>query len=171
MSGLDDLRKKSAAGGGGAGGLDNLLGGLGGRGGGGLGGVLGGILGGSGGGGGSLGNPMLRMLLPAVASLLANGGLKKVLSGLQTNGKAAEADSWIAKGENQPVAGEDVRTAVGDDEIGSIAEKLGVSKDEAADAVAQVLPDVVDQVSPSGELPPDDELEAALDRLKKIEAR
>lgn len=169
MSGLDDL-KKSASGGGG-GGLGDLLGGLGGAGGsggGGLGGLLGGILGGGGmGGGRGGGNPMLRMLLPAVASLLANGGLKKVLSGLQANGKSAQADSWVAKGENQPVAGEDVRSAVGDEEIASIAEKLGVSKDEAADAVAQVLPDVVDQVSPNGELPADDELESALDKLKK----
>ena len=158
------------------GGFDDLLKGTkGGGGGGGLGDLLGGILGG-GGRGGSLaagglgGNPMLRMLLPMVASLLANGGLRKVLSGLQANGKAREADSWVAQGNNQPVAGEDVRNAVGDDEITSIAEKLGVSKDEAADAVAQVLPEVVDQVSPDGELPPDDELDSAFDRLKKVDA-
>ena len=155
-------------------GLDDLLkGAQGGSGGGGLGGLLGGILGGgaSGGslaGGGLGGNPMLRMLLPMVASMLANGGLKKVLSGLQAKGKAKEADSWVSTGENQPVAGEDVREAVGDDEITSIAEKLGVSKDEAATAVAAVLPDVVDQVSPTGELPPDDELESAFERLRKV---
>jgi len=157
------------------GGLDDLLkGAQGGSGGGGLGGLLGGILGGgaSGGslaGGGLGGNPMLRMLLPMVASMLANGGLKKVLSGLQAKGKTAETDSWVSTGENQPVAGEDIRDAVGDDEITSIADKLGVSKDEAATAVATVLPDVVDQVSPNGELPPDDELESAFDRLKKVE--
>ncbi|MBA2332390.1 MAG: DUF937 domain-containing protein [Actinobacteria bacterium] len=153
-------------------GLDDLLKGAQGGGGGGLGGILGGILGG-GSSGGSLagglgGNPMLRMLLPMVASMLANGGLKKVLSGLQAKGKAAETDSWVSTGENQPVAGEDIREAVGDDEITSIAEKLGVSKDEAATAVAAVLPDVVDQVSPTGELPPDDELESAFDRLRKV---
>ena len=135
-------------------------------------GVLGGILGGSGGAGGgsgALGNPMLRMLLPAVASLLANGGLTKLLSGLRSNGKEEEADSWLAKGENRPVAGKDVRNAVGEEDIARIAEKLGVSEDEAADAVAQVLPDVVDQVSPNGELPPDDELESSLERLRKVD--
>lgn len=169
MSGLDDL-KKSAAGGSGGGGLGDLLGGLGGSGGagGGLGGLLGGILGGSGGGRSGLGgNPMLRMLLPAVASLLANGGLKKILAGLQANGKSAQADSWVGTGANEAVAGEDIRSAVGDDEIASIAEKLGVSKDEAADAVAQVLPDVVDQMSPNGELPADSELGSQLDKLKR----
>ena len=159
MGGLDDLLK-GTKGGGGGGGLSDLLGGI--LGGGGRGGSLA--------AGGLGGNPMLRMLLPMVASMLANGGLRKVLSGLQANGKAREADSWVAQGNNQPVAGEDVRNAVGDDEITSIAEKLGVSKDEAAEAVAQVLPEVVDQVSPDGELPPDDELEPAFDRLKKVDA-
>ena len=162
-------QKQSAGGGGG---LGDLLGG-GGGGGGGLGSVLGGILGGSGsgggGGGGALASPMLRMLLPAVASMLANGGLGKILSGLKAKGKGAEADSWVAKGENRPVAAEDVREAAGDDEIASIAEKLGVSKDEAAAAVAQVLPHVVDEVTPEGELPADAELEAKLGKLRELE--
>ena len=154
MSGLDDLLKGAQGGGGGLGGL--------------LGGILGGGAGGrSAGGGGLGGNPLLRMLLPLVASMLANGGLKKVLSGLQQKGKAAEADSWVARGENRPVAGPDIRDAVGDDEITSIADKLGISKDEAATAVAAVLPDVVDQVTPSGELPPDDELEEQLRKLRE----
>ena len=153
MSSLDDLLKGTQGGGGG------------------LGGLLGGILGGGGGSAGGLGgNPMLRMLLPVVASMLANGGLNRVLAGLREKGKAPEADSWVSRGDNKPVAGQDIRDAVGDDEITSIADKLGVSKDEAADAVAAVLPDVVDQVTPSGELPPDAELEAQLGRLKEVGA-
>src|SRR5688500_3877723 len=81
VSGLDDLTKRI----GGArsgGGVGDLLGGLGG---GGLGGVLGGILGGGGAQSGGLtgGNPLLRMLLPLVASLLMNGGLEKILGRLQ----------------------------------------------------------------------------------------
>jgi uncharacterized protein YidB (DUF937 family) len=160
MAGLDDLLKGAQGGGGGLGGL--------------LGGILGGGAGGGSAGGQSAGglggNPMLRMLLPAIASMLANGGLKKVLSGLQAKGKSTEADSWVARGENRPVAGEDIRDAVGDDEITSIADKLGVSKDEAASAVAAVLPDVVDQVTPSGELPDDDELETQLGKLREVGA-
>ena len=160
---MNDLKQ-----GAGGGGLGDLLGG---GGGGGLGSILGGILGGSGGGGGggALANPMLRLLLPAVASMLANGGLGKILSGLKANGKGAAADSWVAKGENHPVAADDVREAAGDDEITSIAEKLGVSKDEAAAAIAQVLPHVVDQVTPEGELPAEQELDAKLGKLRELE--
>jgi uncharacterized protein YidB (DUF937 family) len=176
MSGLDDLVKGMTGGSSGAGGLGDILGGLAGSssGGGGLGDILGGILGGGSTGGSSapsgssgLGG-MLTALLPMLGSLLAGGGLQKILSGLQANGLTAETDSWVGTGENKPVSGADVRQAVGDDEIARIAQQLGISDDEAAEAVAQVLPVVVDKVSPDGQLEPDDELSSAFDNLKQL---
>ena len=150
--------------------LDDLL--KGGGGGGGLGDLLGGILGGGGGRGGSLaggqGGGMMAMLLPLVASLLMNGGLQKILGRLQAGGRADEANSWVSTGENKPVDAAAVREAIGDDEITSIATQLGVSEDEAAEAVARVLPDVVDQVTPQGQLPPDDELDEKFGRLHEL---
>lgn len=174
--GLDDL-VKGVTGGSSGGGLGDILGGLAGGssgGGGGLGDILGGILGGagvpsSGGGSGSAGlGGMLTALLPMLGSLLAGGGLQKILAGLQANGLSAQTDSWIGTGTNEPVSGADVRRAVGDDEIARIAQQLGVSEDDAAEAVAQVLPVVVDKVSPAGQLEPDDQLASAFDNLKQL---
>ena len=109
MSELDDLTKQPG------GAIGDLLGGLGG---GGLGSVLGGILGGGGGAarGGGLagGNPMLRMLLPMVASLLMNGGLQKILGRLQQQGKGAKGQSWVSTGANEPVDSADIRDALDD---------------------------------------------------------
>ena len=155
------------------GGLGDLLKGSGGSGGGGLGDLLGGILGGGarGGslGGGALGgNPMLRMLLPLVASLLMNGGLQKILGRLQQSGKGEKGRSWVSAGANEPVDAADVKEALDDEELAEIARQLGVSEDEAADAVAQVLPDVVDQATPQGELPDDDELDRTFGRLHEL---
>ena len=172
MSGLDDLRKSAASathGGNGGGGSD-LLGGLGG---GGLGSVLGGILGGGGGSrsaGLGGGNPMLRMLLPLVAGFLMNGGLQKILGRLQQGGKGSKAESWVSTGANEPVDAAEVREALDDHELQSVAQQLGVSEDEAAEAVAQVLPDVVDQATPEGELPPEDKLNERLGRLHALKA-
>ena len=156
------------------GGLDDLLkGASGGKGGGGLGDLLGGILGG-GSRGGSLssgglgGNPMLRMLLPMVASMLMNGGLQKLLGRLQQQGKGAKGQSWVSSGPNEPADATDVREAMDGDELSQIAQQLGVSEDEAAEAVAQVLPDVVDQATPNGELPPDEELDQTFGRLHEL---
>lgn len=174
--GLDDL-VKGVTGGSSGGGLGDILGGLAGGsagGSGGLGDILGGILGGggvpsSGSGSGSAGlGGMLSALLPMLGSLLAGGGLQKILSGLQANGLSAQTDSWIGTGENEPVTGAAVRQAVGEDEIARIAQQLGVSEEDAAEAVAQVLPVVVDKVSPEGQLEPDEKLGSAFKALEQL---
>lgn len=166
MSGLDDLTKNIGASRGG--GVGDLLGGLGG---GGLGGVLGGILGGGAARGGGLGgsNPILRMLLPLVASMLMNGGLEKILGRLQQSGKGSKGKSWVSTGPNEPVDAADIREALDDQELASIAQQLGVSADEAAEAVAQVLPDVVDQATPEGELPASKDLDEKFGRLHELQ--
>ena len=152
------------------GGLDDLLKGAGGGSGGGLGDLLGGILGGSARGGSGLGgNPMLRMLLPLVASMLMNGGLQKILGQLQQSGKGAKGQSWVSTGPNEPADADDIRAALSEQELAQIAQQLGVSEDEAAEAVAQVLPDVVDQATPEGELPDDAELDRKFGRLHELD--
>lgn len=160
MGGLGDLLKGA---GGGSGGLGDLLGGI--LGGGSRGGSLGA---GSLGAGGLGGNPMLRMLLPLVASLLMNGGLQKILGRLQQGGKGEKGQSWVSTGPNEPVDGAEIREVLDDEELAQIARQLGVSEDEAAEAVAQVLPDVIDQATPAGELPDDDELDRKFGRLHEL---
>jgi uncharacterized protein YidB (DUF937 family) len=152
-------------------GLDDILGGLmGGQGGsGGLGDVLGGLTGDRGGGGG--GGGAMGALLPVLAGVLASGGLNKIMGGLKTNGLSAQADSWVGTGANEAVSGRDVEQAMGKEQIQQIAQKLGVSESQAADAVAQALPQVVDKVSPQGQLPPEQDLDAAFDKLAKAGAK
>ena len=168
MSGLDDLVRGVAGGTGG--GLGDLLGSLAGgaSAGGGLDDIIGGLAGGSSGSqAGGMGG-LLGSLLPALGGMLAGGGLQQVLSGFQANGLSAQTDSWIGTGANKPITGEDVRKVVGEEELAKIAAQLGISGDEAADAVAQVLPTVVDRVSPDGHLAPESELESAFGALEQL---
>ncbi len=158
MGGLDDLVKGIGGTGGGGGGLGDLLGGLAGSSGagGGLDDIVGALTGGdsTGASAGGMGG-LIGSLLPAVGEMLAGGGLQQILAGFQANGRATEADSWIGTGDNQPVSADDVRNAVGSEELGKLAAKLGVSASEAANALAQILPGVVDKVSPGGHLAPE----------------
>lgn len=171
MSGIDDLIKGVAGGQGG--GLGGILGGL--VSGGGLGDIAGGLSdagggkAGVGGGGipGSMGG-LLGSLLPVLGGMLAGGGLQKVISGFQANGLSAQTDSWVGTGANEPISGADVRKVVGSEELARIAAQLGVSEDEAADAVAKVLPTVVDTVSPEGHLAPESELDSAFEALEHL---
>jgi uncharacterized protein YidB (DUF937 family) len=174
MSGLDDLLgslTKSAGGGGqGGGGLEDLLGGIlgggssGGSGGGGLQDILGGLLGGGSGGspgtaaGGMNLGALAAALGPLLAKLLQGGGLSKLLGNAQASGLSAQADSWVGTGENESVSGQDIRGIVGDDAVRSVAEQAGISEDEAASVLAQVVPQVVSGLTPGGQVPSDDEL-------------
>ena len=117
----------------------------------------------SGGMGGLLGS-----LLPMLGGLLAGGGLQKVLAGFQANGLTAQANSWVGTGENEPISGADVRKVVGEEDLANIATALGVSEDEAANAVARVLPEVVDRVSPDGHLAPAGELDSTFEALEDL---
>ena len=64
-------------------------------------------------------------------------------------------------------AGDQVSQAIGLDKISEIAQKLGVSNGEAANALADVLPKVVNHVTSDGNLPADDKVDGALDALRK----
>jgi uncharacterized protein YidB (DUF937 family) len=56
------------------------------------------------------------------------------------------------------VSGQDIRGIVGDDAVRSVAEQAGISEDEAASVLAQVVPQVVSGLTPGGQVPSDDEL-------------
>ena len=153
MSGLDDLLgslTKAGGGGQGGGGLEDLLGGL-----------LGG-----GSGGGSAGTAakgmnvgaLAAVLAPLLGNLLKGGGLSKLVQNAQASGLSAQADSWVGTGENQPVSGQEIRSVVGEDAVKGVADQAGISEDEAADVLAQVVPHVVSGLTPGGQVPSDDEL-------------
>jgi uncharacterized protein YidB (DUF937 family) len=142
--------------------MDSGLGG--GMGGGGLGDILGGVLGRGGaatpmGRGAPLGGnrgALIAMLLPlAMQWVQRNGGLGAVLQRFQQHGYAPQANSWMSTGPNEPIAPEAVGQVVGMDELSRLSQQLGVSDQEVAQGFAQIMPEMVDHLTPGGELPPD----------------
>ena len=161
------------------GGLEDILGGvLGGQGGGGgLGDILGGLLGGGGqsssgasGGGAGLGG-LIAMLAPMIGTLLKNGGLSKILSGMQASGLSAQADSWVATGSNEPIGAADVRQALGEEEVARVADELGIDADQASEVLATILPGLVSTVTPDGQVPADDEVDRFVDAFAGLGLR
>lgn len=128
-----------------------------------LGSLLGGLLGGgqqggsSGGGGGGGGGNILAALLGALMSKGGGAGgsnpLSGLLEGLNKAGLADQAQSWVGTGENQDVSGAQVRDALPDDTLRQVAEEAGVSPEQAATEIAQVLPQAVDKLTPEGQVP------------------
>lgn len=125
--------------------------------------------------GGSIGKPLLLALLALLASgvlfkksgaasapaqpasdegaggLL--GGLSGLLEKLQSGGLASVANSWIGSGQNQSISPGQLGSALGPDIIKGLAARTGLSEEELTKQLSQVLPGVVDKLTPSGRLP------------------
>jgi uncharacterized protein YidB (DUF937 family) len=95
---------------------------------------------------------------PLLLQFLKGGGLNRMLQGAQTSGLSAQADSWVSTGDNLPIDGQEARVVVGDDAVRQLAQQAGISEDEAAQVLAQVVPRVVNGLTPNGQVPSDDEL-------------
>ncbi len=115
-----------------AGGLRDLLGGLGGLGNaGGLAGALGGLLANNG----------------------SMGGLDGLVSKFEQAGMGDVIGSWIGKGENKPVTGDQLNSTLGRDVISGLAAKLGVNAATLLPMLAAALPALIDHLTPDGEVP------------------
>ena len=139
------------------------------QGGGGLGDILGGMLGGPRGstgmappsagasGGGGLGGILGGLLGGAAAGTVLNGGLGQVLQDLQHSGHGREAQSWINRGQNEQIAPGDLANALGADTISALQQQTGMSRDDLLQGLSDNLPDFVDQLTPDGRLPTEEE--------------
>jgi uncharacterized protein YidB (DUF937 family) len=139
-------------------GMGGMGGGLGGAA---LGSVLGGMLGrgrmGAGVGRSPLGGnqgALLMMLLPmAMRWVQRNGGMGAVLKRFQQKGYDRQAQTWVATGANDPIDEQAVEQVVGHDELSQIAQRLGVPEQQVAQAFAEIMPEMVNQLTPQGQLP------------------
>lgn len=80
------------------------------------------------------------------------GGVNLVpfVSGLAENGLGAIVGSWLGQGENRAITAEEITTLLGVENILSFASSLGISQESATNALAEVIPQVVDRAT-SGE--------------------
>jgi len=81
-----------------------------------------------------------------------NGGLPGVLEKFKTAGFADEAASWVSKGANLQISAEQINKVLGTATIQTAANKLGINADEISAKIAEYLPQVVDRMTPNGEV-------------------
>ncbi len=109
----------------------------------------------------------------AVVSLLSScdtsvgggGGLAGLVDTFQKKGLGDVVSSWIATGPNPPVSAKQVTDVLGSDVLSQSASKAGVPHGQAGGLLAQLLPLVVDQLTPQGSVPAANDLESSLGGL------
>ncbi len=125
-----------------------------------VGGMLGQQPGAAGPGGGAGGQAdLLRLVL----SLLADnrpgaaggglGGLAGLVEQFQSAGLGEQVNSWVGSGSNLPVSPEQLQGAFGSDQMSQMAERMGLSTGDLGAQLSQMLPQVVDGLTPAGRVP------------------
>ena len=80
-------------------------------------------------------------------------GLGGLLNKLQQGGLGNATDSWVGSGQNQAVPPNRLGSALGPEVIKNLAQRSGLSEDELTQQLSQVLPGLVDKMTPDGRLP------------------
>jgi uncharacterized protein YidB (DUF937 family) len=80
------------------------------------------------------------------------GGIDGILTKLKEGGLAEIAATWVGNGKNAPVSSNQITDALGADTIAEIAGKFGLSPDMLSGQLAEHLPNVIDKMTPNGEV-------------------
>jgi len=157
--------------------LDQMLGGL-------AGGMQGQAQAPTGQGLGGVGGSAMMALLPIVLGMLSNrsggmgsvaapvtggggaiGGLGGLLQQLTQSGFGQQAASWVGTGANEPLPPQAWSKVLSPEQLSAIASQAGIDEDEARHGLSQLMPEVVDHLTPHGQVPPENELLASIDRF------
>jgi uncharacterized protein YidB (DUF937 family) len=107
--------------------------------------------------GGSGGQPDL---VAALSGLLgghtgdgASGGLGDLVARFQQGGLGEVVNSWVSSGANLPISPEQLQSVLGSDMVAGLARQFGMNPGDAAGQLSEVLPQLIDQLTPNGRLP------------------
>jgi uncharacterized protein YidB (DUF937 family) len=102
------------------------------------------------------------LLAGGAAGGVLSGGLNDLLKQFQRSGHSDTASSWVGTGPNKAISPNDLASALGADKINSLMTQSGMSRDDLLQGLSQYLPQVVDQLTPAGRLPTEQEVQRML---------
>jgi uncharacterized protein YidB (DUF937 family) len=103
-----------------------------------------------------------------IAMLSKPGALGNLTSAFQGAGLGNILQSWIGTEQNLPISADQVSKVLGAGTVADLAKKVGIGESETTSALASLLPQVIDKISPSGNVPAQNDLGGALASLGKL---
>lgn len=103
--------------------------------------------------GGSFGQAETAAMPGLISAALAKtnlGDLQGLVTHLQQGGLGSQVQSWLGNGANQPVSPDQLRAALGSEQVKQLAAHFGIDPDAALKLLSEHLPGVIDQASPNG---------------------
>jgi uncharacterized protein YidB (DUF937 family) len=87
-----------------------------------------------------------------------SGGLKELMDRFRQTEQEPKAQSWVSTGANQSIAPHELEQVLGDERINWLVEETGMPRDQLLTRLSGELPAAVDELTPEGRLPTDDEI-------------
>lgn len=85
-----------------------------------------------------------------------NGGVSGIVQKFKDKGFAEAATSWVGTGENVNISPDEVMKVLGSDSVQELAKKVGLDSEATAGLIGNLLPMVIDKLSPNGKEPSGD---------------
>jgi uncharacterized protein YidB (DUF937 family) len=96
------------------------------------------------------------------AGSVLSGGLNDLLKQFQEAGHGDAANSWVGHGPNKQISSNDLAKALGSDQVETLMDHSGLSREDLLASLSEHLPELVNQLTPDGRLPTEQELSRAL---------
>ena len=96
------------------------------------------------------GNLLLQL---ALSMLQQNGGLEGILGKFREGGLSQQADSWVGTGQNMNISADQLQQVFGSSTISDLASRLGMSEQQAGSGMAELLPEIINRLTPEGQVP------------------
>jgi uncharacterized protein YidB (DUF937 family) len=118
-------------------------------------------------GGGQQANPLLALITSMLSSNSQFGGLTGLVQQFQQAGLGQQMSSWISTGQNLPINPEQLMQVFGQQNFQQMAGQIGMDPQQFGGQLSQMLPQLIDQLTPQGQLPASG-IEDALGALSKL---
>jgi uncharacterized protein YidB (DUF937 family) len=97
------------------------------------------------------------------------GGLSGLIQQFHDKGMGGLVSSWVGTGQNLPISADQIQHVLGSEQLKELAAKAGISPETASSALTQLLPMMVDKLTPNGQVPATSWLlESGLSMLKNL---
>jgi uncharacterized protein YidB (DUF937 family) len=120
--------------------------------------------------GGGGGRAQQNDLVNAVVSMIGGqkGGLEGFVQQLAGKGLGDIVNSWVSTGQNLPISADQLKVGLGNTTVSQLASKTGMTSDELTSQLASLLPQVVDRLTPDGQIPKGDIAAQGMNLLKSL---
>ena len=81
------------------------------------------------------------------------GGLQGLVQSFHDKGLGGVVSSWVGTGQNLPISADQIQQVLGSGKLQQLAAQAGLSPDQAGSSIAQLLPTIVDKLTPNGQIP------------------